>query len=129
MDCRVSVIELLLGIIIVISHLPRGSKGEDFSNTGVYLKLWQIKATPSGCEQNAMAIRLVGGRNKFEGRVEVCQGGQWKTVCNRGWNDEEAQVVCRQLGFAEDSRGELLHKTSIQISTLITCILALLAIA
>ncbi len=36
MDCRVSVIELLLGIIIVISHLPR-AKGEAFSNTGVYL--------------------------------------------------------------------------------------------
>jgi hypothetical protein len=53
----------------------------------------------------------------------------WKTVCNMMMNDEEAQVVCRQLGFAEDSRGELLHKTSIQISTLITCILASLAIA
>ena len=60
--------------------------------------------THSGCEENA--IRLVGGRNKFEGRVEVCQDGQWKTVCSRGWGDEEAQVVCRQLGFAEDSRGE-----------------------
>ena len=60
----------------------------------------------SGCEGNV--IRLMGGRNKFEGRVEVCQDGQWKTVCNRGWGDEEAQVVCRQLGFAEDSRGERL---------------------
>ena len=54
-----------------------------------------------------MGIRLVGGgNNKFEGRVEVCQDGQWKTVCSRGWGYEEAQVVCRQLGFAEDSRGE-----------------------
>jgi hypothetical protein len=62
-----------------------------------------------------VAIRLMGGQNKFEGRVEVCQGGQWKTVCNRGWNDVEAQVVCRQLGFAEDTRSEKLHMTSIQI--------------
>ena len=71
--------------------------------------------THSGqCEGNA--IRLVGDRNnKFEGRVEVCQDGEWKTVCNRGWGNEEAQVVCRQLGFAEDLRGELLYKTSIQI--------------
>ena len=62
-----------------------------------------------------MGIRLMGGRNnKFEGRVEVCQDGQWKTVCNRGWGDEEAQVVCRQLGFAEDRESELLHKISIQ---------------
>ena len=65
--------------------------------------------TYSGCGGNA--IRLVGGRNKFEGRVEVCQGGQWKTVCNDGWDRShvEAQVVCRQLGFAEDSRSELFH--------------------
>ena len=81
-----------------------------------------LHKSPSGCEGNA--IRLVGGRNKFEGRVEVCQDGQWKTVCNRRWGDEEAQVVYRQLGFAEDSRSELLHKTSIQIMTL-----ALLAIS
>ena len=50
----------------------------------------------------------MGGQNKFEGHVEVCQGGQWKTVCNDGWDDREARVVCRQLGFTEDTRSELL---------------------
>ena len=45
-------------------------------------------------------IRLANGRNKFEGRVEVCQGGQWKTVCERWWDNREADVVCRQLGFS-----------------------------
>jgi hypothetical protein len=78
----------------------------------------------SGCEQNARGIQLVGGKNKFEGRVEVCQNKQWKTVCHDGWDDEEARVACRQLGFAEDSRSELflihtnLSLTNIQISTL-----------
>ena len=47
-------------------------------------------------------------QNKFKGLVEVCQDGKWKTVCNQGWDDREARVVCRQLGFAEDTRGELL---------------------
>ena len=68
----------------------------------------------------------MGGKNKFEGRVEVCQSRQWKTVCNREWGDEEAQVVCRQLGFAEDSRGELLHKISIQISIVTMALLAII---
>ena len=45
-------------------------------------------------------IRLVNGQNKFEGRVEVCQGGQWRTVCNRKWGNTEAEVVCRRLQFS-----------------------------
>ena len=54
------------------------------------------------------AVRLMGGQNKFEGRVEVCQDGQWKTVCNDKWGKKEARVVCRQLGFAKDARSELI---------------------
>ena len=42
----------------------------------------------------------MNGQNEFEGRVEVCQHGQWRTVCNDGWGNEEAEVVCRQLGFS-----------------------------
>ena len=46
-------------------------------------------------------VRLVGGQNKYEGRVEVCNNEEWKTVCDRGWREEEAEVVCRQLGYSE----------------------------
>ena len=49
-------------------------------------------------------VRLQNGTNKFEGRVEVCGAiGEtliWKTVCNAGWDENEAMVVCRQLGFS-----------------------------
>ena len=59
-------------------------------------------------------IRLKDGRNKFEGRVEVCDGITWKTVCNRGWEAEEAKVACRQLGFSGslDRKSKLLLKRS-----------------
>ncbi len=49
-------------------------------------------------------IRLVGGRSRFEGRIEVCWNNQWGTVCDDGLEavqsaDNFAAVVCRQLGF------------------------------
>ena len=48
-------------------------------------------------------VRLEGGRDEFEGRVEMCDLGEWKSVCDLRWGREEAEVVCRQLGYMENT--------------------------
>ena len=48
-------------------------------------------------------VRLVNGSVPNKGRVEVCVNSIWGTVCDIRWGREEAEVVCRQLGYTPDS--------------------------
>ena len=44
-------------------------------------------------------MRLAGGSSYNEGRVETYYNGRWGSICYYGWNEHDANVVCKQLGF------------------------------
>ncbi|XP_030060560.1 deleted in malignant brain tumors 1 protein-like [Microcaecilia unicolor] len=47
---------------------------------------------------SSLDLRLSGGKNRCQGRVEVNREGAWVSVCGTGWDLSDARVVCRQLG-------------------------------
>jgi len=48
---------------------------------------------------SAEAVVLVGVGNPRVGRLEVFHANQWGTVCDNGFTDAAARVVCYSLGF------------------------------
>lgn len=57
-------------------------------------------ALPATCADGA--VRLIGGSTASEGLVQVCLANRWGRVCDDGWGQEDAAVVCRQLGYSAE---------------------------
>ncbi len=49
------------------------------------------------------------------GHVDIYHNGHWGSVCDDGWDLDEAQVVCRQMGFS----GAIEFRCSLLMSVLV----------
>jgi len=46
-----------------------------------------------------LLVRLVGGAQSYEGRLEVYHYGVWGTVCDNSFSYVDARVACYSLGY------------------------------
>ncbi|KAL4239801.1 scavenger receptor [Mactra antiquata] len=51
------------------------------------------------CDIYHTTMRLVNGENPYSGRIEVFYDGEWGTVCENRFDINNAEVVCRTLGY------------------------------
>jgi len=58
-----------------------------------------LKAIHTHFSKFTFVARLVGSNTSSEGRLEVYHNGTWGTVCDGGFSDTAARVVCNMLGF------------------------------
>lgn len=51
------------------------------------------------------------------GRVDVCVDGSFRAVCDSGWDDLDAAVVCSSMGYNSPFYGKvyILYKVEINV--------------
>ncbi|XP_036003937.1 deleted in malignant brain tumors 1 protein [Fundulus heteroclitus] len=57
-----------------------------------------VHSEDAGVKCSKYSVRLVGSDNSCSGRIEIYHNGVWGTVCDDGWDLNDAEVVCRELG-------------------------------
>ena len=77
------------------------------------------------CDESS--VRLQGLSVPSAGRVEVCVGGVWGTVCsppnrNGQWSLKNAQVVCRELGYITATNTLPLERSALSLCVHDVCV-------
>ena len=79
------------------------------------IKCVSLEICEAGCiliECTVGDVRLVGGRNQYEGAVEYCREQGWRTVCSINvWTDFEAALACNATGLQGITNGG--HRTGL----------------
>ena len=77
---------------------------------GIISKLYNHVIMHIDC--NDGDLRLVGSQWSYEGTIEVCFDKIWGLISDSAWSQQDAEVVCRQLGYQIQGNLLLFHNIS-----------------
>ena len=63
-------------------------------------------------------VRIVGGASPTEGTVLVCYNNLWGMITENGWGDNDAAVVCRQLGYSGEGNNDVILIVNMYMSNM-----------
>ena len=66
----------------------------------IIMHAYTLGRTYDSCQEGELRLRANGGTAGIGGRVAVCFDDFWGTVCDDGWDMNDATIVCRQLGLS-----------------------------
>ena len=68
-------------------------------------------------------MRLMEGKEEWEGRLEVCYNRRWRTVSGDNWTLTNSHVICNALGYNITSKTFLQLQNDDNFTTLKSCLL------
>lgn len=78
--------------------LPSYLMGRIFIASHIHL----LTYPPASCSDGD--LRLFGGVTNNEGTLEMCLDQRWGTVCDDLFDNSDAKVACRKLGYQAEGR-------------------------
>lgn len=71
--------------------MQRMKKYVYFNENDLYLIYWYLHVD--------IQVNLVNGETPYSGRVEIVRNRMRGTICDDGWTDASARIICKMLGF------------------------------
>ena len=104
---------LITKVIVYIQMANPGDSGsQNVANSMILVSLFNflIALRNSTCEDGD--VRLVDAGSSSKQLVEVCISNQWGTVSGKYWDQDNAGVVCSQIGFTQRGQHHLHWKNN-----------------